>query len=221
VLARRARIGHYALVIGEAFRARFVVSTSESSEASSSSSVDPQLSDVFDALGGAIADDGLYRIYSAQRAAVATVMVQEAMPAMRGRIECFGSDWLGRHFALDKARTADGENLVLMLEPGTGYALEIPVSVRSFHDTELVEFAENALAVSFYRAWREASGDADPLDDQTCVGYSTPLFLGGADDVTNITRSNMAVYWHHMGELREATRDLPLGTRISSISIDE
>ena len=124
-------------------------------------------------------------------------------------------------FALDKARLDGDENLVLILEPGTGEALAVPVSVRSFHDTELVEFAEAALTLSFYRAWRESSGDTDPLDEQTCVGYATPLFLGGMDDVTNLRRSDMAVYWHLMGELRAATLPLASGTDISSIDVDE
>jgi hypothetical protein len=220
-LAPRATTGHSAPVIGNAFRARFVVSDSGSSAETSSVVADPQLGDVFNALGGVNVDDGLYRVYSARRAMAATAMAQTAMPALQGRIECFGADWLGRHFALDRARRDNGENLVLMLEPGTGEALEIPASVRSFHDTELVDYAEEALAVAFYTAWRESSGDLEPLDDRSCVGYSTPLFLGGTDDVTNLVRSDMEVYWHVMGELRAATQPLAPGTRISSIHVDE
>lgn len=208
-------------MIGDAFRARFVISRSEPSAANVPPLADPQLVDVFNALGGVTVEGGLYRIYSPQAALAATAMVEDAMPELRGRIDCFGADWLGCLFALDKARVDGDENLVLILEPGTGDVLDVPVSVRSFHDTELVEFAEAALAVSFYRAWRESSGDTDPLDEQTCVGYSTPLFLGGADDVTNLTRSDMAVYWHLMGELRAATLPLATGTDISSIRVDE
>jgi hypothetical protein len=208
-------------MIGDAFRARFVISRSEPSAANVPASADPQLVDVFNALGGVTVEGGLYRIYSPQTAATATAMVEDAMPALRGRIDCFGADWLGCQFALDKARLEGDENLVVILEPGTGEVLDAPVSVRSFHDTELVEFAEEALAVSFYRAWRESSGDTDPLDEQTCVGYSAPLFLGGADDVTNLTRSDMAVYWHLMGELRAETLPVAPGTDISSIRVDE
>ncbi len=208
-------------MIGDAFRARFVTTRSESSVDASSTLDDPQLVDVFNALGGVTADDGLYRIYSPSRARTATAMVEAAMPEFAGRIECFASDWLGRHFALDRSREDRGENLVLMLEPSTGQALEIPASVRRFHDTELVEFAEEALAVSFYRSWRESSGDRDPLDEETCVGYTTPLFLGGADDAANLERTDLSVYWHLMGELREATREVEPGSQISSVRIDE
>ena len=47
------------------------------------------------------------------------------------------------------------------------------------------------------------------------------LFLGGSDDVTNLTRSDMEVDWHLMGELRAATQALAPGTGITSIRIDE
>jgi hypothetical protein len=221
VLAIRFPFGQSARVIGDAFRTRFVTICSEPSVDAASTSHDPQLVDVFNALGGVTADNGLYRIYSTSRARTATAMVEAAIPEVAGRIECFASDWLGRHFALDRAREDCGENLVLMLEPGTGQALEIPASVRRFHDTELVDFAEEALAVSFYRAWRESSGDRYPLDEETCVGYATPLFLGGADDAANLARTDMSVYWHLMGELRAVTLEVEPGSHISSVRIDE
>jgi len=145
-------------MIGDVFRARFVFSRSEPAAPDVSPSADLQLVDVFDALGGVTVEGGLYRVYSPQRALAATAMVEDAMPELRGRIDCFAADWLGCHFALDKARVDGGENLVLILEPGTGEVLEVPVSVRSFHDSELVEFAEAALAVSFYgRGGRRAA----------------------------------------------------------------
>jgi Domain of unknown function (DUF1851) len=148
-------------------------------------------------------------------------MVEAAMPDVRGRIVCFGEDWLGGQFALDRARVDGSDNLVLMLEPGTGEMLEIPATVRLFHDTELVDSADAALGASFYAEWRAGTGDDRPIDDGTCVGYRVPLFLGGADTVSNLERTDLEVYWHLVGELRSGTRDAPSGTPIRSVGIDE
>lgn len=38
--------------------------------------------------------------------------------------------------------------MVLMLEPGTGEALEIPCTIKSFHDRELIENRDAALAAT-------------------------------------------------------------------------
>ena len=107
------------------------------------------------------------------------------------------------------------------LEPGSGDLLEISATVRLFHDTELVDFADAALGASFYAEWRTSSGDDRPLHDGECVGYRVPLFLGGTDTVSNLERTDLTVYWHLVGELRSGTRDAPAGTPIRSVGIDE
>ena len=104
-----------------------------------------------------------------------------------------------------------------MLEPGTGEVLEIPVSVADFHATELVEQAEAAAAVSFYRLWL-SSGGKEPRYDQ-CVGYKRPLYLGGIDDLSNLEMCDFDVYWSLAAQLLEAVRELPAGTNVASISI--
>jgi hypothetical protein len=51
--------------------------------------------------------------------------INGAFPDFATRACPFGSDWLGRLFAVDSARVENGEPLVLMMEPGTGEVLEI------------------------------------------------------------------------------------------------
>lgn len=34
-----------------------------------------------------------------------------------------------------------------------------------------------------------------------CAGYVIPLFLGGADDITNLEDSDMEVYWNIMTQI--------------------
>jgi hypothetical protein len=99
-----------------------------------------------------------------------------------------------------------------MFEPGTGEVLNIPSNIESFHDKELIEFAEAALAVGFYQEWL-ASGGVVPAYIQ-CIGYKRALFLGGTDDVSNLEVSDLDVYWHIFGQLITKCNGLPVGTRV-------
>ncbi len=50
-------------------------------------------------------------------------------------------DRLGRQFAADSSRGFGTDPELLLLEqPGTGEALEIPVTLSKFHDEELADY---------------------------------------------------------------------------------
>ena len=151
--------------------------------------------------------DGAYRRHRPEDVARFTDLAIEAFPEFEGRIECFGADWLGRQFATDRLRVADGEPQVIMLEPGTGEALEIPVDQHAFHDEELVQEPDAAAAYSFFTQWA-ASGGTKPAYDQ-CVGYKQPLYLGGADDLGNLELVDFEVYWSISAQLLAKIRGLP------------
>lgn len=86
-----------------------------------------------------------------------------------------------------------------MLEPGTAEALEIPCNIETFHENELIQYREEALAASFYQQWLECGG-LPPAVNQ-CIGYKKPLFLGGTDTVDNLEVSDLDVYWTIAGQL--------------------
>jgi len=136
---------------------------------------------------------GAYRLHRPDDVARSTLLATQAFPAYTGQISCFGADWLGRQFATDEGRILDGKPLVLLLEPGTGKALEIPLDRAAFHERELVEEPDAAVAYSFFQQWL-AAGGSRPHYDQ-CIGYRRPLFLGGADELTNLEISDFDVYW--------------------------
>jgi hypothetical protein len=92
------------------------------------------------------------------------------------------------------------------------------VSFVGFHDDELVEYADEALAAEFFELWAGRYPDTLPLGRDSCVGYRVPLFLGGQDDIENLEVSDLAVYWSLCGELRAAVRDLPPGTSIDEVA---
>lgn len=106
-----------------------------------------------------------------------------------------------------------------MLEPGTGQALEIPVDIVSFHETELRSYPDAVVAFPFFKSWL-GSGGKSPAYDQ-CVGYKIPLYLGGNDEVTNLEISDFDVYWTLSAQLLTNARDLPAGTKVGRISISD
>jgi hypothetical protein len=177
----------------------------------------PGISDFLGQFAGTSFNKGLYRIHEINEMRQWTATVGEAFPDFGSRIFCFSYDWLGRHFAIDGRRRQNGECLILMLEPGTGQSLEIPATFRDFHDTELVEYQDAALAADFQRAWL-AAGGAIPSPSE-CVGYKKPLFLGGVDALENLELTDMDVYWSVCAQLLAKVRNLPPGTKIGKVDI--
>jgi hypothetical protein len=104
----------------------------------------------------------------------------------------------------------------LLLEPGTGEALEIPFSFARFHE-QLDELREPALAASFFASWARANPEVLPLGAMQCAGYKVPLFLGGKDSVDNLEIVDVEVYWSLSGQLCERTRVLPPGTSVTQV----
>lgn len=163
--------------------------------------------------------DGAYRRHRPEDMANCTELAVSAFPELADRIECFGADWLGRQFATDQGRIVRGLPQVLMLEPGTGEALEIPVDLATFHDKELAQQADAAAAYSFFQQWLEAGGPRP--DYHQCVGYKRPLYLGGVDEVMNLELVDFEVYWTISAQFLERVRCLPAGTRIENIWIED
>ena len=173
--------------------------------------------EIISALGGKTFCYGLYRILRCDQVRELTQAMEGVFPEFAGRIVPFGYDWLGRHFALDLGRIKEGLPQILMLEVGAGEAMQIPTSIEDFHNIELVSHADDALSVPFWNRWRK--DNSKPLAYTDCVGYKVPLFLGGADDLSNLEIIDMSVYVRICGHLRAKTLSLPPGQTIRRISM--
>jgi len=168
-------------------------------------------------LQGRIFRGGIYRVHHHADVPRYTAFAREAFPAFAQRITCFAASWLGNQFALDSGRLKNGKPQVLLLEPGTGQALEIPADIAEFHNDVLVTMAEAALAAGFFASWLGHGGQAP--DEHQCVGYDTPLYLGGKDTVDNLSLNDFEVYWAIGAQLLANVRGLPVGTRVGRVSI--
>lgn len=174
---------------------------------------------VIDAFGGKTFNHGLYRVLCSDQIPIVQRAMENIFPEYRERILPFAFDWLGRHFAIDHARIENGSPQVLMLEAGAGEAMEIPGSVLDFHDVELVDYPNEALAVPFWHQWR-ISNTVD-LAFTECVGYKVPLFLGGSDVITNLEVVDLGVYIEICGQLRNKTRTWQTGQSIRKVIFEE
>lgn len=178
---------------------------------------DPYLLSLLTKRSGTSFNQGIYRLICGEELSSWTEVAESAFPEFSGRLIPFGFDWLGRMFVLDRHRSIDGASAVTLLEPGTGAALETPCTAESFHEVELIDYSEAALAESFFRSWIN-SGGASPMPGQ-CVGYRKPLFLGGSDTLSNLELTDLKVYWGIAEQLLSQTRGLPVGTIIGDIRI--
>lgn len=199
----------------ERFLSSFKVTSGPSVIASNATA---SASDWIDIAGGRAFEGGLYRVHTKADASRADDLVRAAFPEYEGRFACFGRDWLGRQFATDSSRGSESDPEVLLFEPGTGQALQIPVGFSWFHDGELVDSSEAALAPTFFEQWL-AVGGAAPSQSE-CIGYKTPLFLGGRDETENLELSDLDVYWTIMGQLRLQAIGKPTGTRVLGVSLE-
>ncbi|WP_137861332.1 MULTISPECIES: DUF1851 domain-containing protein [unclassified Sphingomonas] len=180
---------------------------------------DAALAELFERFGGVSFNGGIYRVFDPIQLPKYNAMVEEGFPDFAGAVTVFGSDWLGRIFATTSKSDIQGRDGVMMFEPGTASALEIPCNVLTFHDEELVDAPDAALADEFFENWR-GSGKPAPRVNQ-CVGYIRPLFLGGQDTTANLELIDMEVYWSVSVDLIRQARGLPAGARISGVRIPD
>ncbi|MDQ0710504.1 hypothetical protein QFZ52_003156 [Arthrobacter woluwensis] len=177
----------------------------------------PGYTDFAAEFAGATFDGGLYRVHDDISGPQAMELIGDAFPECTHRVVPFGYDWLGNQFAVDYGRIVEGQPQVLLFVVGTGEALRIPVSFTAFHEEEVVDDSEAALASEFFYTWSAPNTDTLPLRRDQCLGYRIPLFLGGQDEERNLEITDLEVYWSHTGQLRVSTLDLPPGTSIQGV----
>lgn len=179
----------------------------------------PQLKELFLRFEGASFNRGLYRVVGKKSFDWAVNFISSIFPIFGSKVVPFGYDWLGRIFTIDSSRNEDGLAGVVMFEPGTGEVLEIPCNILAFHNNEVVDYCDAALALNFHARWLSRGGSAPALNQ--CVGYKQPLFLGGSDVVENLELADLEVYWTLSGELIQKVRELHPGMKIDGLKLSD
>ena len=136
--------------------------------------------------------DGMYRVFMKDDSVKWIDIIKEGYPEFEGDFQPFAYDWLGRCFAMDLRPGSRGK--IVMFEIRTGEVLEIPSDMIEFHEKQIPLSHHDCLASEFLGEWREANSEA--LRPNQCIGYKTPLFLGGADTIYNLEISDIEMYWY-------------------------
>ena len=144
---------------------------------------------------GQVFGNGIFRVSNVSELISMKNMVKEGFHELSDEVRVIGFDWLGRVFI-----SGDSENeKIYMCDIGAHEILEIPTSFLDFVNKEIPMYAEEVLAVSFFNEWTKTGNGAPEYNE--CIGYQVPLFLGGADDVENLDKIDLNVYWSIMGQL--------------------
>lgn len=148
---------------------------------------------------------GILYVHAPQETEEISRLILEAFPKFRGRFVPVAQDWLGRQYAVDLARSSVEETCFLLFEPGSGEAFEIDCGFPELLDSEFIEDPDTFLGADLYREW--VADHVVPTPPRRCVGFKTPLFLGGHGEVANLEDSDRDVYWSLSGQLRAAVQD--------------
>lgn len=170
--------------------------------------------------GGQSFNHGLYRIHTFSSSLYWTNLTTSYFRKYKGKVYSFGYDWLGRHFLLDCLAYLKGKDLIYIFDPAEGRAYEIPLSIEQFHEEELIEYTNEALEKETFEEWRNKNDSID-LAFKDCVGYKTPLFLGGEDIIANYEIIDLDVHWEISYQLYNKTRNLPEGSIIKNVTIED
>ena len=124
--------------------------------------------------------------------------------------------WLMNRFA----------ELVLVLEDGSVSYLETSVGALRTIARDRDEFIVRIDQGNHANEWMmiplvdQCVAAGITLDANQCYGFITPPTLGGQYEISNVERSDIAVYLSVMGQVHKQIEDLPDGTTISGVVID-
>ena len=164
--------------------------------------------------GGVTFDNGLYHIHTFQESAKWTKLLYAYFPAYDNEIMSFGHDWLGRVYCVPMGST----DCVYMFDPAVLVDHRFEEGLSSFLNGTLASSKEEFLGLDSFRLVQADLGVKSIAPDQ-CVGFRTPLFLNGKEDMSNCEVSDMEVYWEMNHQLYQQVRDLPEGTRIDKVTL--
>lgn len=173
----------------------------------------PGLAELISMAAGCTFGDGIFRVFTEDEARRAQSLVNAMFPEWAVRIRPFAQDWLGRQYALDLR----GNAMLILLEPGSGGVYELDGAIPELLDRQMVDDPDTFLAQDLFTAWRAVHPERTPAG--MCVGFKTPLFLGGDGSVENLEVIDETVYWSIHGQLWAKVRDLPPGAVIDGVDI--
>lgn len=176
--------------------------------------------DFAERFAGVSFDRGLYRVHDSVSGPLGLALIRESFPAYENS-RPFSYDWQGRQYVADFDRFVANQPMLIVLDPETEDDLEVPGDFMVLHERELTRRANLVLDVPVFLEWLDANVSVPRLERDQCVGMVAPPNLGGEFIVENLELTSIEVHWGLSGQLHDLTRDLPEGTIIGSVQIDD
>ncbi len=200
------------------FSDKFIITTSSSTVDEDKDfyrDLPKELFELMNSFGGSSFNNGLYRIHSFKSSMQWSLLIAEYFNQYNHKIYPFSFDWMGRQFCL----SISNSNTIYMFDPATGEDFELQQTIYSFHNEDLVNDTDDMLAINLFKKVL-AFYKINNIGYNKCMGYKTPLFLGGKDGIENYEIQDMEVYWHITNQLYKQVKDLPGGTKIKNINFN-
>ena len=106
-----------------------------------------------------------------------------------------------------------------MFDPSTGEDLEVKRDLSDLHDDDFVNDTDVMLSDDVFRDTIK-SLNITSISYNECIGYKLPLFLGGADTISNYEKVDIEVYWSIQCQLFKKVMDIDNGTNIKSFGVE-
>lgn len=174
----------------------------------------PELSSIIKKFSGNIFDNGLFKVHNAGSFFFWTNLTFEFFKKFKGNSYVFAFDWVGRQYAINYS---ENKTKILMLDSATGEAFELPKSLETFFNEDLINYKNDLLEFDKFNLLTQTLFNQLSFDQ--CCGFKIPLFLSGKDQIDNLEVIDLEVYWELNFQIYSKIKNLPGGTLIGNISI--
>lgn len=139
---------------------------------------------------GEIINKGFFRVLENVEIDKWKEKISKAYPRYSDKIEPFACDWLGRFYCID---ITSEEETVIFFNIGKNEANEIPMKLQEFLEEEIPSCFDEILDKEKFDIWLDNGDSIINKDD--CIGYITPIFMGGEHEFANLDLVKIEEYW--------------------------
>ena len=166
-------------------------------------------------LGGKSFDCGLYSIHTFQDSLKWTEILSQYFNKDANSFLSFAHDWMGIHYCVSR----NTNEFIYLFDPATFEVFYMDKNLFDFHNNILCDSKIRNLAADFFEAALNYL-DFKSVDYQKCLGFETPLFLGGKEDITNYKIYDLDFYWDIEYQLHAQIKNLEDGNDIKNVYIN-
>lgn len=143
---------------------------------------------------GTVFRAGLYRFYDSETGPFMQEMATDAFPDLHPEARVFGSDWLGRQYAMHPPTGPLASSYVVMLDVETGGTYGVGANFIYFHEKYLT-FDERFINRQLFQEWASNNWYEELENPYSSVGYVDSLSIGGQLSASNLRLVNMKTHW--------------------------